>query len=169
MGWHDDGLKQFTGFHRHVKAVDVKEKLGAEKFNSYYKFAFIRNPFDLLVSLYEYIRGSKVHRYHEKVKGMSFKEFLQWHIENDPPRQIDFVINKQNDLLVDFIGKFESLEEDVSTVIETLNLDVNKSLKHKNPSKKRQNKDYKNYYDQESRRLVENYFDQDLELGSYSF
>jgi hypothetical protein len=170
MGWHDDGMKQVTGFHIHAKAYEIKAKLGSSIFDSYYKFAFVRNPFDFLVSLYFYISQDENHRHHTVVINMSFLEFLRWHIGNKPPRQLDFVTEPHNGKrLVDYIGRFETLGKDLATIQERLGLKIRSNIKHKNPSLKRKSKDYKGYYDKEGRNLVENYFRTDLDLLGYDF
>jgi hypothetical protein len=170
MGWHDDGMKQFTGFHTHAKAYEIRETLGSSIFDSYYKFTFVRNPFDFLVSLYFYISQDKNHRHHGVVISMSFLEFLRWHIANTPPHQLDFVTEPHSyKRLVDYIGRFETLEKDIAIIQERLDLKIRRSIKHKNPSFKRKGKDYKEYYDEGGRNLVENYFRTDLDLFGYDF
>ena len=46
IGWHDDGMKQFTGFHKHAKVYEIEKGLGRSRFESYYKFVFVRNVDD---------------------------------------------------------------------------------------------------------------------------
>ncbi len=170
MGWHDDGMKQFTGFHKHAKAYEIKEKLGSEIFDSYYKFVFVRNPFDFIVSLYFYIKQSKNHRDHGVVDRMSFKEFLRWDISNNPPRQLDFVTDPHNNKrLVEYIGRFETLEKDIAAIQKRLHLRIGRKIKRKNPSVQRHSKDHKEYYDEDSRKLLEDYFQTDLDMFGYDF
>ena len=170
MKWHDDGMKQFTGFHKHAKAFEVKEKLGNRKFDSYYKFTFVRNPFDFLVSLYFYILQSRYHRLHSVVVKMSFLEFLRWHIATNPSRQLDFIVDPSNGKrLIDYIGRFETLAQDITIIQENVGINVKRSIEHKNMSSKRKKKDYRKYYNEESRVMVEEYFKTDLELLGYDF
>ena len=170
MGWHDDGLKQFTGYHKHAMAHEVEKRLDSKTFNSYYKFAFVRNPFDLLVSLYFYILQSKSHVMHGTVSSMSFLEFLKWHLLQNPPHQIDFLMNPNRDRrLVDYIGRFETLIKDVNIIRENLKLEVAGVVEHRNPSIKRKRKDYEDYYDNEGRKLVLNYFQADFQMLGYEF
>jgi len=170
MGWHDDGMRQFTGFHKHAKAFEAKQKLGSPIYQSYYTFTFVRNPFDFLVSLYFYISQSKIHRDHKKVVDMDFPEFLRWHLSSSPPLQLDFITHPSDGhRLVDYIGRFETLAEDIKMIQKTLGLEVAHSIKHKNPSLKRDSKDYKQYYDKQSRILVSEYFQKDLKMLGYDF
>ncbi|MEP4891919.1 MAG: sulfotransferase family 2 domain-containing protein [Aliiglaciecola sp.] len=170
MGWSNDGMKQFTGYHKHARACEVEAKFGSEAFASYYKFAFVRNPFDLIVSLYFYIMQSKKHISHELVSNMTFLEFLQWHLAKKPPLQIDFLMNESRDKkLVDYVGRFENLAQDTASIKQQLNLPVSGEIEHRNPSKNRKNKHYKDYYDEESKSLIWNYFRLDFELLGYDY
>jgi len=170
MNWHDDGMKQFTGFHKHAKAYEIKEKLGGTIFDSYYTFAFVRNPFDLLVSLFFYIRQARGHVHHSMVRGMNFNEFLRWYIADPPTLQKDFVTEPcSGQRLVDYIGRFETLQKDVINIQEELGLDIVRSIKHKNPSTLRTRKNHREYYDQDTRSLVEGNFGADLDLFGYDF
>lgn len=118
MNWHNDGMKQFTGYHKHSTAYEVKQKFGDNKFHSYFKFVFVKNPFDLLVSLYFYLLQSKNHLHHQAVIKMEFNSFLKWHINNAPPLQMDYLADgkKNRRLLVDYIGRFETLSDDISVI-----------------------------------------------------
>jgi hypothetical protein len=122
------------------------------------------------VSLYFYISQDENHRHHGVVINMSFLEFLGWHIASNPPRQLDFVTEPHGGKrLVDYIGRFETLERDVATIQERLGLEIRSDIEHKNPSLNRKSKDHKEYYDEEGRNLVENYFRTDLDLFGYDF
>ncbi len=170
LGWDDDGNKQFTGFHMHATAAEIREKMGGSLFDSYYKFVFVRNPFDFLVSLYFYISQDKNHRDHGMVLKMSFLVFLRWYTVNNPSHQVDFIVEPHtNKMLVDYIGRFETLEKDITFIQERLGLEVRKGVQHKNPSLKRKSKNYKDYYNDEAKNLVENYFQTDLNLLGYNF
>lgn len=170
MGWDDDGMKQFTGYHQHATASQIRAKMGGDLFDSYFKFVFVRNPYDFIVSLYSYILQAKNHRLHKLVTGMDFSRFLNWYIDSHPQRQLDFVAGPQGKpLLVDCIGRFETLEKDVAIIQRSLGIQPVDSLKHKNSSLTRNGRNYKEYYNDENKCLVENYFKEDLTCFGYHF
>lgn len=102
-----------------------------EQFDSYFKFAFVRNPIDRLFSTYKYLGYNQY---------LSFDKFII--------KKLDFLICSekygffmlsQKDYLyidnicsVDFIGRFENIKEDFNFVKKKLNLES--SLLHKNKS-----------------------------------
>lgn len=55
------GHKLGCRFPRHSKVIAAKEMLPAEYFAGLYKFAFVRNPWDLQVSSYHHIKRERPH------------------------------------------------------------------------------------------------------------
>lgn len=169
MNWHDGGLKQFTGYHKHAKAFEVRQKLGSRRFEKYFKFAFVRNPYDFLVSLYFYLRQAKEHNLHKKVSAMEFREFSHWFVGTRPACQVDFLLDEQReDCLVNFIGRYENLQSDVQHIVAKLDLGVGEKLAHKNQSVQRTSRDFRDYYDPSTLRLVYDHYQRDFELLGYS-
>ena len=78
-----DNIKFFIGRHSqlfthlsstHIKASELKSKLDKNVFNNYFKFSFVRNPWDWQVSLYHFMLQYPRHKQHLIVKKMkSFK------------------------------------------------------------------------------------------------
>src|SRR4051794_37346885 len=58
LTWPHHKLKIFND---HVKALDLKRALPAAIFDNYFKFAFVRNPWDWQVSLYHYMKQESKH------------------------------------------------------------------------------------------------------------
>ncbi|KQC29344.1 sulfotransferase family 2 domain-containing protein [Flagellimonas eckloniae] len=169
MKWNDDGQRQFTGVHKHAPAIAIKNYMGPS-YDDYFSFVFVRNPYDLMVSLYFYISQAKLHVDHERVSKMTFTEFATWHISTNPKTQWDFVADPTTgNLMVDYVGKFETLNSDLEHIMSKLDLADNRGLTHKNPSRKRKSKDYRDYYDTSTKKMVSDYFKKDLEGFGYSF
>ena len=161
--------------------------LSEELFNDYFKFSFVRNPWDRAVSFYKYL-------YY--VKGVKFEVFAKEILpklvnENDffYKPQYDYIY-KDGKLCVDFIGRFENLNEDFLKILKKLNL-TNLELKHHNKSKVNQGRNsrnlskiikifkgtvknpiytsYREYFDQESVDIISKLYQKDIECFQYSF
>jgi hypothetical protein len=65
---------------------------------------------------------------------------------------------------VDYIGKYENLQDDFDEICRQIG--INASLTHKNKSK---HKDYREYYNDYTRNLIEEAFKEDIEMFGYSF
>ncbi len=150
-------------FRQHNEILVAKKVLPAEVFDSYFKFAFVRNPWDRLVSEYEFIRRRPDHGRHSKVTKMNFNEYIVYQSRRRDAHQIDMLADKQGNILMDFIGKFESLDEDWDRVATKLGIE-NRELGHR---KKSGIKDYKAYYTQETWDLVADLWKRDILAFGY--
>ncbi len=152
-------------FPVHVTAATVQRCLPPAIFERLYKFAFIRNPWDAMVSQYMYIRQTSHHHRHQLVAKMSgFEQFLHWDLSRHNRNQHQFLYDRRRRCLVNFIGRFESLVADFNRVSQHLGLDIR--LPHENKSDHR---DYREYYTPQTRQLVADHFARDIELFGYNF
>ena len=141
-----------------------------------FKFSIVRNPFDWVVSLYEFIKGNPSHENHEEVKEMDFKQFCKWNVSaiNDKKTNVNGKLNTLTEflfdgdkLLVDFVGKLENIDEDFKVICSKLGI-KNEDIPHINETKGRK-KDYREYYDEESKDIITKGFYYDLVNFNYTF
>jgi hypothetical protein len=155
----------------HAKVRDVATAFPAE-FETYFKFAFVRNPWDLLVSLYHFILREPTAAKHDQVKAAgSFERFVEWAIATSDPfpkgitkLQSNMLVDAQGALRVDFLGHYETIEEDFAAVCRRLGIEA--SLPHLNRSR---HDGYLRYYDNRTRDLVADHFRRDIDLFGYAF
>jgi hypothetical protein len=161
----------------HLKAKDFK-RYNPEVFNKAYSFAVLRNPWDRLVSAYEFARsgGSEI-RYHranlkEKMLSRDFRYFLEslqeLHLpELDPVfwPQSDFVLGADGSLLVNHCGNVESLSDTLACLKRETGVEL--QLENRNSS---QRDSFDQYYSKDiCIEIVADIYRNDIELGSYSF
>jgi len=146
----------------HDSALTLCQNLPAPVFQDLFKFAFVRNPWDVLVSLYHFIPTRPKHRYREKVARMSFDEFVHEWVGR--VNQSHMVCDQNGNLLVDYVGRFERLGDDFDEVLK--HIDIEASLGHFNRSK---HKDYRQYYSDQLAEYVAAQLSEDITRFGYSF
>jgi hypothetical protein len=155
-----------TYFRPHETARHVRRLLPAEIYDDYSKIAFVRNPFSWLVSLYELVRQSPRHRHYARVGAMKgFSEYVDWEIARNERLQHRYLLDARGRMLVDEIGRFERLAEDAARIFGSLGIEL-KPLPRVGQFTRF---DYREYYDETSRRKVEAHWAEDLERFGYDF
>ena len=144
----------------------------ASRCPDYFKFAFVRNPWDRLVSCWK----DKVVSYNyfgfsdsERSKMKSFENFVAFLGGVDIER-CDLHLRSQSKLVdvdnLDYIGRFESFTSDLHALVEKLELGEVK-IRRLNASDNRKN--YRKYYDEALRQKVASIYREDIEIFSYDF
>ncbi len=145
--------------------------LNPSEFNSLFKFSFVRNPWDRLVSKYEFWKTTQMAR-----RNVDFKSFLFKHFPTpdmgDRYRHIipqyQFLYDENGKLLVDFVGQFERLQTDFDTICKNLSIIGHSTmLPHRNRAVNRRH--YVEYYDEESFEFSRTFYKQDIEIFNYTF
>jgi len=142
------------------------------RFEDYFKFAFVRNPWDRLVSCWHNkVLDSNIFNFsREELADMQeFSNFVEY-VEHLDIERCNHHIRLQTKLIdlnqVDFLGRFENFEQDLRFVIERLNLDQTE-IPHKNVSKKRTN--YREYYNDDLIEKVGKIYRRDINHFRYEF
>lgn len=156
----------------HAKARDAKRELPPEVFERYFKFAFVRNPWDLMVSMYHFILREPGSSKHDQVKALgSFDAFVEWAVTTPDPfpkgvnrLQSEMIVGADGKLLVDFVGAYENLKEDFDEIARITG--IRAVLPHVNQSLHR---DYRACYNERTRAIVAENFQPDIERFGYRF
>ena len=156
----------------HATARDALNELPAEIFNTFFKFAIVRNPWDWHVSMYHFILREPKSTPHNLVKRLgSFEAYIKEVVNTDfrfpkgiTKFQNEMIVDEQGKLLVDFVGHYENLEEDFAKIFQRIG--INASLPHLNRS---HHSDYRDYYTDETRQMIAEHYAQDITLFGYNF
>jgi hypothetical protein len=151
----------------HVTAHQIRERVGAEMYDSYFSFAVVRNPWDWMVSRYHYTLKDKRHPAHQRVSRMKgFTEYMLWRCtpEHIGPSQKDFVFSPDGHSIVNFIIRYENLAQDFNEVC--IRIGVEAALPRINVTKHRP---YQELYTPDLVDLVRRTFAADIELFGYTF
>jgi len=158
------------------------ENFGIHTVNAYYKFTFVRNPWDRLHSAYFFLKKGGVNaedkKFAEKYLNNinDFEDFVMnwltedkldmyWHLMP----QFKFITSaKDRDkIIVDFLGRFEDLQNDFSDITSKLGF-KNAKLENVNGNKEKLSS-YINDYSKEMIDKVADLYHQDIQLLNYKF
>ena len=158
--------RQFK-FPRHAFLSAADKKLPTDLYQSYFKFAVVRNPWDRLVSSYHSDFGLKKERNPDRKykEPIGFYEYLQKQRKRKN-FQLERITNLEGKVDLDFMLRFEQLSSDVKILADKLGVDI--ELPHRNHSL-REKKSYQDYYDAQSREFVAEHWRSEIELLDYQF
>jgi hypothetical protein len=166
-----------TGDHRTIG--DYKLCFQKKEFNSFFKFTFVRNPWDRLVSAYLYMKkgGRNKDDYDWSMKFLSpyknFEEFVMDWVNEQNIRlglhfrpQYEFLCTNESTLELEFIGYFENIVHDYEHIRNKIGVGRDLAVYNKTANEK---KDYRHYYSKRTREIVEYVYREDIRLLGYNF
>lgn len=162
----------------HLKASEyvALKWMTQAQFDGYFKFTFVRNPWDRVASFYRFLGFDRL---------CSFSGFVDRHLPRQLEKkgwflcpQAEYLQNGDGALLVDFVGRFENLAQDFATACERMGID-GAQLPHVNDSRKsrpgikhwlrRRPLPYREMYDARTRARVGDLYRSDAEAFGYTF
>lgn len=174
-------------WYNHMPAVEVRDLIGQAVWDSYFKFTIIRNPFDKLISgFYMFDRAKQkptnqgprkraVKRalnrviLSEKVEGESdIERFRSWiHNGGSIIDRDKYIIEGKE--CVDYFIRFENLNDGIQHVCERVSISFDPSMvpTFKKGARPRDIKT-RDFYDQETRQIVEELYAWELQRFGYS-
>ena len=152
---------------QHITFKELRTIIGAEDFKKYFKFAFVRNPLDLLVSYYHFIvQHENKHPQKDYIRSLkTFEDYVKWSEENEMIKlsQKRFVVDESGDLLADYLGRFEKMQESFHEItghigIKMRTLPILNSSNHDH---------YLAYYNSSTESIVRSVLSEDFALFNY--
>lgn len=151
--------------HGHLSLAQVRPYLRPEEWDGFFKFAFVRNPFDRFVSYCAFMTR----------QGGQFdqdpKAVMRHFIANPPwphilfQQQHSFVTDADGAVLSDEVGRVEEMQASYDRIAQRIGI-PNAALEKVNSSKRQE---YRDYYDDELISGVAKLYARDLELFGYEF
>lgn len=162
---YQEFFKRSIGLNKHSTALEARNFLGEQMYAKFYKFAFVRHPIDRLHSLYSYalklahdaeLTDEERQVFEAKrqwpdrppfrykavaaaLESNSFSDFalhpLTWADAGAQP-QWQSVCDSNGQLIVDFVGKVESIEQDFAQICEKLEVSVPLEVRNSSVEKK---------------------------------
>lgn len=151
--------------HGHISLAQLRPYMAPGDFERFFKFAFVRNPFDRFVSYSSFITREQGHFDRDPQKVM--RHFLA-----NPPLdhilfrpQHEFVTDSEGALLTDYVGRVEQMQQSYDEICERIGIPT-ATLDKVNSSRR---KSYRDYYDDALIEGVAKLYARDLELFGYEF
>jgi len=170
----EKGFKQIQIIPDHIPAIKMQEIMGKKEWEKLFTFTFVRNPWDRMVSFYHYRLKSKLLRpdmdFREfilRLKSSKFGEIGTYNFYGHYFGSSDFVSDRNNNIIVDFIGKYENRQKDIQYIANKIgSKELGKiAIQKATPAKKH----YSDYYDDETKMIIEKVYHKDIELFGYKF
>lgn len=152
--------------HGHLGLQQVRPHIGEEAFARYFKFAFVRNPFDRFVSYCAFMTRDS------DLFARSPQSVMEHFLFRQPPekhilfqQQSSVLTDDDGMLLTDMVGRVESMQASYDAICTRIGI-PSRALDQVNSSKRG---DYRQYYNDELRGGVAHRYARDLEIFGYEF
>jgi hypothetical protein len=163
----------------HITALDYRAIFGKDDFEAYFKFAYVRNPYTRLVSAYEFMQEGGYGEPDKDIVAVvnsydNFDDFVLNHLDIGYAKSVRhfrpqylFICDSTNQLLVDFIGKFERIREDYDEIRKKIGR--GEELKKMNVTHKAKKRNLNKYFQNPAVvKKIKQLYAKDFELFNYS-
>jgi hypothetical protein len=185
------------GYRRHSPLATVRKRVGRILWHTYFKFAVVRNPWDLVVSQYHWatrndpyegavrkslgrfwtnpLRVGKNFRWLGRSLARSFVkmdvvtfEFFVKHLLHFYPPNDRFYFDRSGSVGLDFLMRYESLQKDYASACSRIGIPASQLLSLKTRSRS-DGRHYATYYDDRTRELVGKVYHRHINHFGYRF
>jgi len=166
--------------YNHLKNSDIKLELDhahgvyypVKFYQNYFKFAFVRNPWDRLVSCWwnKVIAGNEFNFDELTLSKLKIFEYFVDHIADMDIENCNIHYRLQSSLIdlnnVDYIGRMETFEKDLLFIFDKIGIN-DKHIETRNKSANRS--PYQTYYNDKLAAKVEDLYRKDIQIFNYRF
>ena len=161
---------------KHIKARDLRKSLSNEEYERYFKFTFVRNPWDLMVSSFFWWRQKAI-RFNglmytsAMIRNMNFEDFIKSpygrYFINEFHGTMSEWFEENGEDAVNYVGKVECLEKDLKEIARINEIsEQNINIPELNQT---QRSEYRDFYTKYTKRIVEERFADVIERFDYRF
>ena len=147
--------------HGHISAQQLKPHLAPDVWETYFKFAFVRNPFDRFVSTCFFLNRGTPNFENSALSFMKAalgRPRFRGRVLVKP--QADLLTDDLGGIAMDFVGRYETLQASFDEICERIGI-PSSNLPRKNVSEHRS---YDQYYDEALKQQVADFYRDDLRL-----
>jgi len=138
----------------HYPCSSIKEYCGIEVWDSFYKFAIVRNPYERMVSYYHFHKSPQ-YKYKSKAVNYSFSDWLRKGLDSN----LTMTQNQYLDEEINQVGRLETLQDDFNLFCDSIGI-PSYNLPKYNVSK---HEHWETYYSDEDKEIVYGIFQDDFD------
>jgi len=156
-----------SGCNSHAYLKDILFN-GPDYARNYFKFGFVRNPWDRVVSYYHFY--SKEEKWNgDPDDEKDFENFINYfaRAHHYEVCQLNWFIGDKGKIIADHIARYEYMQEEFDYINRHLGLSDNRPLTVRNTSENR--RPYQEYYNDHTRGMVEGICLKDIHHFNYKF
>ncbi|MDB4279642.1 sulfotransferase family protein [Paraglaciecola sp.] len=170
----DTGIVGYRGlsrsnqrFYNHIPAYNLREELGNDIWDKYFKFTVIRNPFDKMVSAFFHFEKHRKLDTYSSDKLTDVERFRNW--VKGGGKVIDkHIYSIEGKVAVDYVIRYENLRRDLESVCKKINLDFDSNdLPNLKSEFRDRSLPAKAFYDLETEQLVRKSYDFEIQHFGY--
>lgn len=162
-----DTIRRFREYFRSNANPNNKLTVNAQQYEDYYKFTFVRNPWDRAHSWYKNAMRDPIHQHNYAIPAdITFDNFITTFAGTGYLREQTYWLeNYRNKVELDFVGKFENLAADFQEVCKALGI-TDMSLPHEVKSDEAKKIEY---ISAESVEFINHFYKREIALFDYQF
>jgi hypothetical protein len=146
---HENKIHGTLMYYKTSAFINKIMGMNESKWNTYFIFTFIRNPYDRIVSGWNYINKFNIPFKSYINLGNYASSYNYWHVFMSQTRHI---IGNNGKIRVNYIGKFENLENELKIILNMIGF--NKIIHVPFYKNKKSHDNYKKYYDEDITKKV---------------
>jgi hypothetical protein len=148
-------------YYEHMPACRVRELIGEEIWNSYHKFCFERNPWDKVVSYYNWKKFGQ---------RKPMPDFKTWVMEKTHRLPLDASLYFDgNTCMVDEVLEYDNFVPRFALLCDKLGIPFAGAMPREKTNITKEKIDYRDYYDQETREKISSIFEREILMMQYVF
>jgi hypothetical protein len=143
---HENKLHGTLIYYKTSSYLNKIMNMNEEKWKSYFIFSFIRNPYDRIISGWNYCIYNNINNINFE-KYLSFSNIINsydyWHVFMSQWRHL---VDTDGKININFIGSFENLENDLKSVLNQIGYNDQQIIHIPFKKNSKKHNDYKSYY-----------------------
>jgi hypothetical protein len=152
--------------HGHIRWDEIRAVVPDDVWTGYFKFAFVRNPWERFVSYCAFMRRNTdtfVRDPRGVMRAILDNPEHQQRVVFQPQHQ--FICDADGKIMIDHVGRQETMQESYNVIADRIGV-PRQELERKNASS---HGPWRDYYDDELKRRVAELYARDIDVFGYTF